>query len=97
MKTMITIIAVTLALGGCVSQANQKSLNNAQAGCNAGDQDACTAAGYQAQANAQEQQTNAAVVTGIGAAILGGAIAGAEISNANRPFYVAPAPFHYWH
>jgi hypothetical protein len=92
--------ALALLVGGCVSQQSQKALADNQAACNAGNPDACTAAGYQAQANQQEQQSNAAIVTGIGSAILAGAAAGAVIANSQpvyvQPVYVAPRP-HYWY
>jgi hypothetical protein len=90
MKIKLIAVALAIVLSGCVSQANQKALSDAQAGCTAGDHDACTAAGYQAQANQQEQQANAAAAQGIGAALLGGAVAGAAIVDANRPVYVVP-------
>lgn len=90
MKCITCIIFVTLALGGCVSQQSQQALATLQAQCAAGNQDACTAAGFQTQANLQEQQTNAAVATGVGAALLGGAIAGTAIADQNHVVIVHP-------
>jgi type IV secretory pathway TrbL component len=81
MKRAISIIvASALLLAGCgVSPQSQQALNTAQAGCNAGDQDACTAAGYQAQSNqaeAAQNTQNAQVAAGaVGAAALLGLLA----------------------
>jgi len=93
MKTIISI-ALSLALCGCVSQQSQQALSESQAACAAGNRDACTAAGYQAQAIQQEQQANAAVAAGIGAALLGGALAGAAAYGATPAVYVPPPHWH---
>ena len=100
MKTIIYSLAA-LALAGCaVSPEHQKALSDLQAACTAGNPDACTAAGYQAQANQQEAQANQAAASNIGAAILGGAVAGAIIAS-QRPVYVQPVyvarPYGGWH
>jgi hypothetical protein len=103
MKRFTTIILSLSLLGGCVSQQSQQALAALQAQCAAGDHDACTAAGFQTQANLQEQQNNAAVAAGVGAALLGGAVAGAAI--ANQPnyvvvphgYYAAPYGYNGWH
>jgi outer membrane lipoprotein SlyB len=94
MKRIVAAL-VSVALCGCVSQQNMKALSDNQAACTAGNQDACTAAGYQAQANQQEQQANATVAASIGAALLGGALAGATIAsqrNYGPPVYVVGPP-----
>ena len=97
MKRIVATL-VSFALCGCVSQQNQKALADSQAACAAGNQDACTAAAYQAQANQQEQQANAAVAASIGAALLGGAVAGATLASQRtyvQPVYVVGRPrFH---
>jgi hypothetical protein len=72
-RTIAIIVASACLLAGCgVSPQSQQALNTQQAGCNAGNQDACTAAGYQAQANQQEAAQNtqtATVVAGTAAAV----------------------------
>lgn len=88
MKNILTSIVTAFALAGCgVSPANQQALANLQVECAAGNPDACTAAGYQAQANQQEAQANQAAAANVGAAILAGAAAGAIIAN-QHPVYV---------
>jgi hypothetical protein len=67
---ILSMIGVTLALGGCVSTESQQKLLALQTQCNAGDTDACTAAAYQSQANQQEQQS-ALVAAGFGGGVLG--------------------------
>jgi hypothetical protein len=81
MKRYTTIILSLALLGGCVSQQSQQALATLQAQCAAGNHDACTAAGFQTQANQQEQQSNSAVVAGFGAALLGAGVAGAAIAS----------------
>jgi hypothetical protein len=91
-KLLISIVSSTLLLAGCVSPQSQKALATLQAECNAGNRDSCTAAGYQAQANQQELNTNTAVASGVGAALLGAAIIGTVIAvDSNQPGY---APEH---
>jgi len=98
MKTsIISVLAASLLLAGCVSQQSQNALATDQAACNAGNRDACTAALYQAQANQQEQANNTAIATGIGAALLSGAIAGAAIAVDSQPYYYAPVYHSYRH
>ena len=89
MKKTICVATAILLAGCAVSPEHQKALADLQAACSAGNSDACTAAGYQAQANQQEAQANQAAATNIGAALLAGATAGAIIAN-QRPVYVAP-------
>jgi hypothetical protein len=93
MKKTIVSFVVAIALAGCaVSPEHQKAFNDLQAACAAGNPDACTAAGYQAQANQQEALANQAAAANFGAALLAGAAAGAVIAN-QRPVYVAPVYF----
>jgi hypothetical protein len=73
-KSLIAVLSAAVLLGGCVSQQSQNALAALQVQCNAGNGDACTAAGYQAQANQQELTNNSAVAAGIGAALLGMAV-----------------------
>ena len=77
MKRFLIFGTMLLGLAGCVSPESQARLTTLQSQCAAGDQDACTAAGYQAQANQQELQNNSAVAAEIiGGALLGGVIVG---------------------
>lgn len=70
MKTLL-IITTALALTGCVSAESQQKLTALQQQCQAGNADACTASGYQAQANQQELQANAnAAATLLGAVLV---------------------------
>jgi hypothetical protein len=96
MRTLVSLVVV-LALAGCgVSPQSQKALADAQAGCAAGNADACTAAAFQAQANQQEQAANAQAAAGLGAAFLGAALVGADIAAASRPVYVVtPRPVYF--
>ena len=89
-KSIVSVVTATLLLTGCVSQQSQDALATNQAACNSGNQDACTAAGFQAQANQQELTNSTAIATGIGAALLGGAIAGAAIAVESQPRYYTP-------
>ena len=73
-RTIAIIAASAFLLAGCgVSPQSQRALDTAQAGCNAGDQDACTAAGYQAQSNQAEAAQNTQTAnTVVGAAAVVG-------------------------
>jgi hypothetical protein len=97
-KLLISVVSSTLLLAGCVSPQSQKALATLQAECSAGNRDSCTAAGYQAQANQQELSNNAAVASGVGAALLGAAIIGTAIAvDANQPGYVYEHPRYHYH
>jgi hypothetical protein len=102
MNKSITCFVVAIALTGCgVSPEHQKALADLQVSCNAGNADACVAAGYQSQANQQEAQANQAAVANVGAALLAGAAAGAVIANQPavyvQPVYVVPSYRHWYH
>jgi hypothetical protein len=75
-RTITIVVSIDLLLAACANPATQAQLNANNAACQAGDRDACTAAGYTAQQAATEAQQNGnAAVTGL--AILGviGAVA----------------------
>jgi hypothetical protein len=87
MKPMFRLVSAVLLLAGCVSQQSQQALSTLQAQCAGGNKDACTAAGFQSQANQREQNTNTTIAAGMGAALLGAAVVGAELSgNDKRPY-----------
>jgi hypothetical protein len=77
-RTLALGTAVALLLAGCgASPQSQQALIVQQQQCAAGDPDACTAVGYQAQANQAEAANNTAVAASVGAALLSGVAAGA--------------------
>ncbi len=77
-RTLALGAAVALLLTACgVSPQSQQALIVQQQQCTAGDQDACTAANYQAQANQAEAANNSAVAATVGLAVLSGVAAGA--------------------
>lgn len=80
-KSMAYILSASIFLSGCVSQQSMDRLSALQAQCAAGDRNACIAAQYQAQANQQEQNTNAAIAAGVGAALIGAAAIGAAAAD----------------
>lgn len=57
-------------LAGCASPASIQRLQADQAGCNAGDPQACLAANYQAEANDREAWDNGAAAGTVTGAIL---------------------------
>jgi hypothetical protein len=79
-QPIISVLCVTLVLAGCVSQQSQNALASLQAGCAAGNRDACSAAAIQLRANQQELNSNTAVAAGIGAALFGAAVVGVAIA-----------------
>lgn len=84
-RFLIVTVAVMMPLAGCVSPESQRQLTILQNQCAAGNQDACTAAAYQAQANQVEQTNNANVALGAAAIIVGAGLGAAAISNG--PYY----------
>jgi hypothetical protein len=57
-RTIAIVVSIGLVLAGCANPATQAQLNTNNAACQAGDRDACTAAGYTAQVAAAEAQQN---------------------------------------
>jgi hypothetical protein len=95
-RTLALCTALTLLLAACgVSPQSQQALMIQQQQCAAGDQDACMAANYQAQANQAEAANNNAIAATLGAALISGAVAGAVAgATAPQPVYIN----HYgWH
>jgi hypothetical protein len=91
----ISLLSATCLVTGCVSPQSQQSLATLQAQCASGNKDACTAAGLQVQANQREANTNAAVAVGVGSALVGAAVVGAELSHNSGPGY-GPYRRPYW-
>lgn len=92
-KSLIAVLSAALVLGGCVAQQSQNALATVQAQCNAGNNDACTAAGYQAQANQQELSNSTAVAAGIGAAIFGAAVIAQPVFINGQPVTYFPGGY----
>ncbi len=89
-RTLALGTSLTLLLAACgVSPQSQQALLVEQQQCAAGDQDACMAANYQAQANQAEAANNSAVAATLGAALITGVAAGVVAgATAPQPVYV---------
>jgi hypothetical protein len=93
-KPIVFVLSTTLLLAGCVSPQSQSALSTLQAQCAGGNRDACTAAGFQGQANQRELSNNTAVAAGVGAALLGAAVVGTAITVDSNHRYYAPEYRH---
>jgi outer membrane lipoprotein SlyB len=97
-RTISAITAATILLAGCATPVTQQQLAEFNAGCAAGNPNACYAAQLAARQSAFEAQQNARTAA-VGLAVLGGVAAGIAASRNGyyHSGYYYHAPYHYHH